>query len=145
MTILDSRLPQLGKDAPDKQPTDKQTQNHRSDNQQAQTGGNGTQLVRDPMARLEALFDVGSVQLLLPADSGGMLAAEGAIEGMPAVAFASDPRVQGWAARDARRSSPRMTGRWRSALPSSGCGTPVEPGCAKGSRACTRSAPSSRP
>jgi acetyl-CoA/propionyl-CoA carboxylase carboxyl transferase subunit len=49
------------------------------------------------MARLEALFDAGSVQLLLPADSGGMLAAEGAIEGMPAVAFASDPRVQGGA------------------------------------------------
>jgi acetyl-CoA/propionyl-CoA carboxylase carboxyl transferase subunit len=97
VTILDSRLPQLGKDGPDKQTTDKQTQNQRSDNQQPQAGGNGTQLVRDPMARLEALFDAGSVQLLLPADSGGMLAAEGTIEGMPAVAFASDPRVQGGA------------------------------------------------
>ncbi len=77
MTILDSRLPQLGKDAADKQAMDKQTQNHRSDNQQAHAGDNGAQLVRDPMARLEALFDAGSVQLLLPADTGGMLAAEG--------------------------------------------------------------------
>jgi acetyl-CoA/propionyl-CoA carboxylase carboxyl transferase subunit len=49
------------------------------------------------MARLEALFDAGSVRLLLPEDTGGVLTAEGLIEGMPAVAFASDPRVQGGA------------------------------------------------
>jgi acetyl-CoA/propionyl-CoA carboxylase carboxyl transferase subunit len=54
-------------------------------------------LGRDPQARLEALFDVGSVELLLPADDSGVLAAEGHIDGMPAVAFASDPRVQGGA------------------------------------------------
>jgi acetyl-CoA/propionyl-CoA carboxylase carboxyl transferase subunit len=69
VTILDSRLPQL---------------------EQAQPG-------RDPMARLGALFDAGSVRLLLPEDTGGVLAAEGTIEAMPAVAFASDPRVQGGA------------------------------------------------
>jgi acetyl-CoA/propionyl-CoA carboxylase carboxyl transferase subunit len=54
-------------------------------------------LGRDPEARLEALFDPGSLRLLLPADDSGMLAGEGAIDGMPAVGFASDPRVQGGA------------------------------------------------
>src|SRR5216683_1264773 len=34
---------------------------------------------------------------LQPADTSGVLAAEGVIDGMPAVAFASDPRVQGGA------------------------------------------------
>ena len=52
---------------------------------------------RDPLARLEALFDAGTVRLLLPADTSGVLAAEGLIDDMPAVAFASDPRVQGGA------------------------------------------------
>ena len=54
-------------------------------------------LGRDPQARLEALFDPGTVQLLLPADDSGILAAQGAVDGMTAVAFASDPRVQGGA------------------------------------------------
>ena len=49
------------------------------------------------MARLEALFDPGSVRLLLPPDNSGVLAAEGRIDHLPAVAFASDPRVQGGA------------------------------------------------
>jgi acetyl-CoA/propionyl-CoA carboxylase carboxyl transferase subunit len=52
---------------------------------------------RDPMARLEALFDPGSVRLLLPADTSGVLTGEGMIGGMPAVAFASDPKFQGGA------------------------------------------------
>jgi acetyl-CoA/propionyl-CoA carboxylase carboxyl transferase subunit len=58
---------------------------------------------RDPHARLQALFDPGSVSLLSsaapagPAGSGGALAATGRIDGMPAVAFASDARVQGGA------------------------------------------------
>jgi acetyl-CoA/propionyl-CoA carboxylase carboxyl transferase subunit len=54
-------------------------------------------LSRDPLARLEALFDHGSLELLLPADDGGVLVGAGLIEAMPAVAFASDPRVQGGA------------------------------------------------
>ncbi|HYS30701.1 MAG TPA: carboxyl transferase domain-containing protein [Streptosporangiaceae bacterium] len=49
------------------------------------------------MARLGALFDPGTLELLLPADDSGVLAGEGQIGGMPAVAFASDPRVQGGA------------------------------------------------
>jgi len=52
---------------------------------------------RDPMARLGALFDDGTLRLLLPEDSSGVLAGEGQIDGVPAVAFASDPRVQGGA------------------------------------------------
>jgi acetyl-CoA/propionyl-CoA carboxylase carboxyl transferase subunit len=54
-------------------------------------------LSRDPRARLEALFDPGSLELLLPADDSGVLAGAGRIDGMTAVAFASDPRVQGGA------------------------------------------------
>jgi len=52
---------------------------------------------RDPRARLEALFDPGSLSLLLPADDSGVLTGTGTIDGMLAVAFASDPRVQGGA------------------------------------------------
>jgi len=49
------------------------------------------------MDRLSALFDAGTLSLLLPADTSGVLAGEGEIDGVPAVAFASDPRVQGGA------------------------------------------------
>src|SRR5215469_9856168 len=52
---------------------------------------------RDPIARLSAFFDDGTLRLLLPADASGVLAGEGQIDGIPAVAFASDPRVQGGA------------------------------------------------
>ena len=52
---------------------------------------------RDPEVRLKALFDPGSLRLLTPHDASGALAATGDIDGMPAVAFASDPRVQGGA------------------------------------------------
>ncbi|HEY5354771.1 MAG TPA: carboxyl transferase domain-containing protein [Streptosporangiaceae bacterium] len=52
---------------------------------------------RDPEVRLEALFDPGSVRLLTPHDASGEVAATGTIDGMTAVAFASDPRVQGGA------------------------------------------------
>jgi acetyl-CoA/propionyl-CoA carboxylase carboxyl transferase subunit len=88
VTILDSRLPQFERDAADR-PAKPQPQ--RSPQQPL------LQPDRDPMARLEALFDTASVRLLLPADTSGVLAAEGVIDGMPAVAFASDPSVQGGA------------------------------------------------
>jgi acetyl-CoA/propionyl-CoA carboxylase carboxyl transferase subunit len=52
---------------------------------------------RDPEIRLESLFDARSVRLLTPHDQSGAVAATGTIDGMPAVAFASDPRVQGGA------------------------------------------------
>jgi acetyl-CoA/propionyl-CoA carboxylase carboxyl transferase subunit len=51
-------------------------------------------LGRDPQARLEALFDPGTLRLLRPADDSGILAGQGQVDGMTAVAFASDPRVQ---------------------------------------------------
>jgi acetyl-CoA/propionyl-CoA carboxylase carboxyl transferase subunit len=82
VTILDSRLPQLSGDAASGSPA-----GH----------GSPAEPGRDPLARLEALFDAGTVRLLLPADTSGVLAAEGLIDDMPAVAFASDPRVQGGA------------------------------------------------
>ena len=52
---------------------------------------------RDPLSRLEALFDPGTLKLLLPADDSGMMAAAGSVSGVDTVAFASDPRVQGGA------------------------------------------------
>jgi acetyl-CoA/propionyl-CoA carboxylase carboxyl transferase subunit len=52
---------------------------------------------RDPVSRLEALFDAGSLELLQPADDCGMLAGTGSIGGVRTVAFASDPRFQGGA------------------------------------------------
>jgi acetyl-CoA/propionyl-CoA carboxylase carboxyl transferase subunit len=54
-------------------------------------------ITRDPEVRLETLFDPGTMRLLTPHDASGALAATGQIEGMPAVAFASDPKVQGGA------------------------------------------------
>jgi len=54
-------------------------------------------LGRDPLSRLEALFDAGSLELLRPVDDSGMLAGIGSIAGVATVAFASDPRLQGGA------------------------------------------------
>ena len=57
-------------------------------------------LPRDPRQRLEALFDPGTIRLLSAPDDherSGALAAMGLIRGTSAVAFASDPRVQGGA------------------------------------------------
>jgi acetyl-CoA/propionyl-CoA carboxylase carboxyl transferase subunit len=52
---------------------------------------------RDPLVRLEALFDEGSLRPLSEEDKSGALTGVGRIEGMPVVAFASDPRIQGGA------------------------------------------------
>ncbi|NUR82926.1 MAG: acyl-CoA carboxylase subunit beta, partial [Nonomuraea sp.] len=52
---------------------------------------------RDPVVRLAALLDEGSVRLLTPEDKSGVLAAEGRVEGVPVVAFCSDARYQGGA------------------------------------------------
>jgi acetyl-CoA/propionyl-CoA carboxylase carboxyl transferase subunit len=54
-------------------------------------------MTRDPQARLAALFDPGTLELLTPHDDSGALAGSGKISGLPAVAFASDPQVQGGA------------------------------------------------
>jgi acetyl-CoA/propionyl-CoA carboxylase carboxyl transferase subunit len=58
-----------------------------------------TMLPRDPQARLAALFDPGTLELLpaVAEDRSGALAGTGLVHGTAVVAFASDPRVQGGA------------------------------------------------
>ncbi|EOM76079.1 acyl-CoA carboxylase subunit beta [Rhodococcus rhodnii] len=52
---------------------------------------------RDPLARLERLFDPGTTRLLHERDRSGMLAATGTIDGVLTVAYASDATVMGGA------------------------------------------------
>ena len=61
------------------------------------TGPATAGVAREPQARLEALFDPGTLELLFPADDSGVLAGTGRIGGLPVVAFSSDPRFQGGA------------------------------------------------
>ena len=56
---------------------------------------------RGPLKRLSRFFDAGSVELLTAFDDCGFLAARGRVAGTPAVAYASDPTVQGGAMGDA--------------------------------------------
>jgi len=53
--------------------------------------------LRDPEGRLLRFFDPGSVELLVPRDSSGVLAARGTVEGAPTVAYCSDATVMGGA------------------------------------------------
>jgi acetyl-CoA/propionyl-CoA carboxylase carboxyl transferase subunit len=64
-------------------------------------GDEGVTLPRDPVARLEALFDPGSLDLITEDDGSGAIAGTGLIHGTGAVAFASDPRTQGGAMGEA--------------------------------------------
>jgi acetyl-CoA/propionyl-CoA carboxylase carboxyl transferase subunit len=52
---------------------------------------------RDPVLRLEKLFDVGSMELLRPRDDSGVVAARGRVDGMPATAYCTDATVMGGA------------------------------------------------
>ena len=52
---------------------------------------------RDPAVRLAAFFDADTLELISPEDDSGVLAGVGSIAGVRAVAFASDPRIQGGA------------------------------------------------
>jgi acetyl-CoA/propionyl-CoA carboxylase carboxyl transferase subunit len=52
---------------------------------------------RDPELRLENLFDAGSVALLRPRDTSGVVAARGTVDGAPAIAFCTDATVMGGA------------------------------------------------
>jgi acetyl-CoA/propionyl-CoA carboxylase carboxyl transferase subunit len=65
----------------------------------SETPASGVSLPRDPAARLAALFDPDTMTPLtsVAADGSGVVAATGLIDGSGAVAFASDPRVQGGA------------------------------------------------
>src|SRR6266540_699035 len=55
---------------------------------------------RNPVARLTALLDEGTLELITPDDLSGMLAVRGAIHGAPVVAFCSDATVMGGAMGD---------------------------------------------
>src|SRR4051794_6936129 len=52
---------------------------------------------RDPEDRLARFFDAGSICLLAPRDTSGVLAARGTVAGTPAVAFCTDATVMGGA------------------------------------------------
>ncbi|MDV7244276.1 MULTISPECIES: acyl-CoA carboxylase subunit beta [Rhodococcus] len=52
---------------------------------------------RDPLARLEKLFDAGTVVPLHPRDKSGVLAAAGNIDGVRTIAYCSDATVMGGA------------------------------------------------
>ena len=52
---------------------------------------------RDPEDRLTRFFDAGSMQLLNPRDTSGVLAARGTVQGAPAIAFCTDATVMGGA------------------------------------------------
>jgi acetyl-CoA/propionyl-CoA carboxylase carboxyl transferase subunit len=52
---------------------------------------------RDPEVRLRALFDQGTLRLLVPRDDSGVLAARGEVDGAPVVAFATDATRMGGA------------------------------------------------
>jgi acetyl-CoA/propionyl-CoA carboxylase carboxyl transferase subunit len=52
---------------------------------------------RDPLLRLEKLFDPGTMELLAPRDDSGVVAARGRINGAPATSFCSDATVMGGA------------------------------------------------
>jgi len=55
---------------------------------------------RHPRARLQTLFDPGSMELISPDDLSGMVAAVGLVHGTAAVAFCSDATVMGGAMGD---------------------------------------------
>ena len=48
---------------------------------------------RDPELRLGKLFDPGTLELLHPRDTSGVLAGRGLIDGAPAIAFCTDATV----------------------------------------------------
>jgi acetyl-CoA/propionyl-CoA carboxylase carboxyl transferase subunit len=52
---------------------------------------------RDPVLRLEKLFDAGSMELLRSRDDSGVVAARGRINGNPAASFCTDATVMGGA------------------------------------------------
>ena len=52
---------------------------------------------RNPLKRLAAFLDDGSVELITQQDASGMLAATGTVDGTPVVVFVSDAMIQGGA------------------------------------------------
>jgi acetyl-CoA/propionyl-CoA carboxylase carboxyl transferase subunit len=56
---------------------------------------------RNPVKRLTAFLDAGSLELITPDDDSGMLAAVGTVDGTEVVAFCSDATIQGGAMGEA--------------------------------------------
>ena len=56
---------------------------------------------RNPMKRLHAFLDDGSLELITPEDDSGMLAAVGTVMGTPVATFCSDATIQGGAMGEA--------------------------------------------
>ncbi len=56
---------------------------------------------RDPVLRLEHLFDPATLELLRPRDDSGVVAARGRINGNPAISFCTDATVMGGAMGEA--------------------------------------------
>ncbi|GIM87918.1 acyl-CoA carboxylase subunit beta [Salinispora arenicola] len=52
---------------------------------------------RDPELRLRSLFDAGTLRLIAPRDTSGVLLARGEVEGTPAIAYATDATKMGGA------------------------------------------------
>ena len=52
---------------------------------------------RDPVVRLENLFDPASLEFITEPDASGALAARGLIDGEPTIAYATDATVMGGA------------------------------------------------
>jgi len=52
---------------------------------------------RDPEDRLQRFFDPGSMSLLMPRDTSGVMAARGTVSGTPAIAYCTDATVMGGA------------------------------------------------
>jgi len=112
---------------------------------------------RDPLARLENLFDPGTTVPLHARDKSGVLAASGNIDGVRTIAYCSDATVMGgamgdvgcrvapWASTVANTSSKPSIPLSRKSPPSWASGTPVARVWLKASKHSTQSDWSSRP
>jgi acetyl-CoA/propionyl-CoA carboxylase carboxyl transferase subunit len=95
MTILENPMSAVDPGRPEAVPQAAQAAAARQNGQHGQA--RDTEQARQPRERLSALFDVGTVREISPADGSGVLAATGQIDGMRAVGFACDPAQQGGA------------------------------------------------
>ena len=68
---------------------------------------------RNPVTRLTALLDEGTLELITPDDDSGMLAAVGQVDGTRVVAFCSDATVMGGAMGDAAAGWSSTPTTWR--------------------------------
>lgn len=101
---------------------------------------------RDPLARLENLFDPGTTVPLHPRDKSGVLAASGKIDGVRTIAYCSDATVMGGAMGldGCKHLVDAINTAIDEQTPSWGSGIPVAPASLRASKLCTLSDLSSR-